>query len=282
MRVTKIIAYIALIAMLGVLTFAACKPKQRIITSTTPVQDKEHNQLFLDILDSAYNFQTLSARLNMDLAIGTRALSSKASLRMIRDKALQLSIQPLFGVEMFRLHVDPDSLILLDRMDRQYVKESLASLKETYPVGFDFYSLQALFSNKIFVSGKSETEEADYRKFTYSQPSAMYQLTAKDEASGIEYSFTVNGDDRVTFSHLLLPEKKYSLQWGYTNFVMLGEKAFPHKMDISATTSNRKIAAELLFSNVVTGQPLQLSMNIPENYRRASASDILKIFSSDK
>lgn len=282
MKIIKIITYIGLFTVLFALALTSCKPKQQIVTSTTPVENKEHNQLFTDILTNAYNFQTLSARLNMDLAIGTRALSSKASLRMVRNNALQLSIQPLFGVEMFRLHVDPDSLILLDRMNRQYVKESIESLKKTHPVGFDFYSLQALFSNAIFVSGKPEADDSDYGKFTYSQPSGVYQLAAKDAASGIEYSFTVNGDDRVTFSHLLLPDKKYSLQWAYNNFVMLGDKAFPHKMDISATTSTRKIGAELLFSDVVTDQPLQLSMNIPENYRRASVSDIMKILSSGK
>lgn len=282
MKIIKQITYIGIFAALFMLAFASCKPKQQMVVSTTPVENKEHNQLFSDILSNAYDFQTLSARLNMDLAIGTRALSSKASLRMVRNNALQLSIQPLFGVEMFRLHVDPDSLILLDRMNKQYVKESIESLKKTHPVGFDFYSLQALFSNALFVSGKREVESSDYRQFNYTQPSGVYQLAAKDEASGIEYSFTVNGDDRITVSHLLLPEKKYSLQWGYTDFMMLGDTAFPHKMNISATTSTRKIGAELAFSDVVTGQPLQLSMNIPDNYRRASVSDIMKILSSGK
>lgn len=265
------------------LAFTACKPKQQIVYSTAPAEVKAHNKIFTDIISSEYSYHTFSAKLNMNLSAGSKSMSSKANIRIIKDSALQISIQPLFGVEMFRFFINPDTVMFLDRMNKRYVIESIPSLKDHYPVGFDFYTMQSFFTNALFVSGKENVEAADYRKFTYSRTSDQnYYISSKDAVSGIDYSFTVNGDDRITFTHLMQVNKKQSLQWGYNNFAVLNEHIFPHKMNVTLTSSSRKINVELLFSDVTTNDPLQLTMHVPNGYTRTSVDEILKIFSSKK
>lgn len=260
------------------LALSGCKPKQRILYSTTPVEEKNHDALFRDILAESFSYQTFSARLNMTLTSGTRSLSSRAQLRIEKDKVLQVSIQPLFGVEMFRFYIDPDSVVLLDRMNKRYVKESIASLKEHYPVGFDFYTLQSVFTNALFVSGKESVDPTDYRTFAYTRTSDRnYYLTTEDPESGIEYSFTVNGDDRITFTHLMQPKEKYSLQWSYGNFIVLEESVFPHKMSASIASASRRINTEFLFSDIVIDEPMQLSIQVPDNYTKTAVSEVMKI-----
>ena len=96
--------------------------------------------------------------------------------------------------------------------------------------------------------GKNGVEVDDYRKFNFTRTSDHnYYLTAKDKTSGIDYAFTVNGDDRITFTHLLQPNGSHSLQWGYNNFALLNEISFPHKMNISLSSNSKKVDAELLF-----------------------------------
>jgi hypothetical protein len=213
---------IIIFSFLVLIAVTACKPKQRIIYSTKPVEDKENNQLFSDINTNTFDFNTFSSRLNMSLTSGTRSVSSRANLRIIKDSAILISVQPLFGVEVVRLYIDPNNILILDRMNKRYVKESLISLKEKYPVGFDFYTLQSILTNSPFVSGKSSVEDSDYRKFNIIQTSDLnYYLTSKDPESDIEYSFTVNGNDRITFTHLMQYKKQQSLQWAYDNFAIL-------------------------------------------------------------
>lgn len=161
--------------------------------------------------------------------------------------------------------------------------ESIASLKEMYPVGFDFYTLQSVFTNTLFVPGKERVESSDYRKFKYTQTSDQYYyITSKDPKSNIDYSFTVNGDDRITFTHLMQPEKKQSLQWGYHNFIVQNDLIFPIKMQITLSSSSRKVNAELLFSDIGTNELLQLPLNVPSGYTRTTVDEILKIFSQNK
>ncbi|MDD3979275.1 MAG: DUF4292 domain-containing protein [Proteiniphilum sp.] len=269
--------------LLVILLMAACKSRQQYIYSTAPVEDKTHNELFRDIIASEFSFQTFTAKLNMNLTSGKKSLSSRANIRIVKDNALQISIQPLFGVEMFRLFINPDTVVLLDRMNKRYVMEPIAQLKEHYPVGFDFYTMQSVFTNALFVSGKEQVEAADYRRFSYTRTSDQnYYLTAKDQTSGIDYAFTVNGDDRITFTHLLQPEKKQSLQWGYNNFALFNEISFPLKMQISLSSTSRKVDAELLFSDVVTDMPIELTMNVPKGYKKTSIDEVFKFLSSNQ
>jgi len=270
---------ILFICLLSGLIFTACKSRQQMVFSTSPVEEKANNQLFSDIMTSEFQYNTFSAKLNVNLTNGTKSLSSRANIRIVKDCALQISIQPLFGVEMFRFYIDPDTVMVVDRMNKRYVMEPIASLKEIYPVGFDFYTMQSVFTNVLFVSGKEQPELPDYQKFRYTRtPDQCYYMTSKDAESGIDYSFTVNGDDRITFTHLMQSQKKQSLQWGYNNFITQNDFIFPSKMNVTLSSSSRKINAELLFSDIATDEPLQLTMNIPSGYTRTTVDEILKIF----
>ena len=270
--------------MLLAIIVTSCKSRQKIVYSTTPVEDKEYNELFKDVLSAAASYNTFSSRLNMTVTTGTRSISSRASLRMIKDEAIQISIQPLFGVEFFRFFIDTDTIVVLDRMNKRYVQESILSVKEQYPVGFDFYTLQSVLTNSPFVSGKKEADSTDYKLFKFAQSSDLnYHLSSVDPESETEYSFTVNGDDRITFTHIMHPENKQSLQWAYDEFAILAENIFPHKMVATITTKTRKINTELSFSGVeIDGDPFNISMNIPNGYRKAPIAEILKIIVADQ
>lgn len=274
---------ILFICLLTGLAFHGCKPGQKIVYSTSSAEEKKGSELFSDIITSEFQYQTFTAKLNMNLTAGTKSLSSKANIRIVRDNALQISIQPLFGVEMFRFYINPDTVMVVDRMNKRYVMEPIASLKEIYPVGFDFYTMQSFFTNALFVSGKERPESSDYKKFKYSRTSdKYYYITSKDADSGIDYSFTVNGDDRITFTHLMQSQKKQSLQWGYHNFALLDDLVFPCKMNVTLSSSSRKVDAEFLFSDIATDEPVQLTMNVPGGYTKTTIDEIMKIFSRNQ
>lgn len=275
--------HILIICLLSVVALNGCKPKQKIVYSTSPVADKAYNELFTDIIASEFPYRTFSAKLNMGMTSGTKSLSSRANIRIVKDEALQISIQPLFGVEMFRFYINPDSVFLLDRMNKRYMLESITSLKEHYPVGFDYYTMQSLFTNALFVSGKESVDVADYRTFNYDRASDQnYHISAKDEESGMDYSFTVNGDDRITFTHLMQPEQKQYMQWEYHNFAVLNNVTFPHKMNMTLSSTSQKIDFEFTFSDIVKDDPIQLKLNIPSGYTQASMEEVVKMLAPKK
>lgn len=284
MRIKRPIYIIVLFFfLLNVAFFTACKPKHKIVYSTTPVEEKANSELFKDIITSSLNYTSFSSRLNLNINSGSRTLSSKATLRIVKDSAIQVSVQPLFGVEMFRFYIDPYKVILLDRMNKRYVEETITSLKKNYPVGFDFYTMQSMLTNTLFVTDKNRVEYTDYRMFRYSQTSDLnYYLTSKDLESGIEYSFTANGDDRIILTHLLDSKDQLSLHWVYDEFAQMTESVFPHRMIASITTEKRKLNSELKFSGIEINEPLSITIDIPNGYNKVAIADILKIIAPDQ
>lgn len=271
------------LCLLNTTLFTACKSKHKIIRSKTPVEEKANSELFNDIISSSIDYSTFSSKLNLSLTSGTKTLSSKATLRIVKDNAIQISVQPLFGVEMFRFYIDPNKVILLDRMNKSYVEESITKLKEVYPVGFDFYTMQSMLTNAIFVTGKTKVENKDYRKFKYSQTSDLnYYLTAKDAESDIEYSFTANGDDRITSTHLKHKQEQLSLNWEYDEFAKLSYLIFPHRMKATINTEKNSLNSELRFSGIEMDDPFSISISIPNGYKKITIADILKIIAPDK
>lgn len=279
MKTNKIHRFIYLFTIF--LLFSACKSKKQIVHSTSSLENKSNEILFSDILQKQIAFATFSSKINLSVDSGTRSISSKGSLKIENGKAIQLSIQPLFGVELFRFFMTPDEVIVLDRMNKRYVKELLSDIQQKYPVGFDYFTLQALLTNCLFVADKSEVKAADFSNFAYSEMPNSYYLKSNDKKSDIEYAFSVNADDRITFTHLFDDKTKYAAQWNYNNFAVMDTLVFPSEMNVKTSSAKRTLEVDMAFSNVTLNEIMDLQTSIPDSYSKVSLSDVIKILQKE-
>ena len=282
MKNHKLIKYNVILLLFFVVGLYSCKTGQKMTQAESPLTEKTDSELFKDILYKELHFDTFSSKLNMTISTGTKTISSKGNLRIINNEALQVSVQPLFGIEMFRLYVQPEYFIILDRMNKRYVKESFSDLEENSPIGFNFYTLQSLFTNNLFVPEQSKVSQQDYKKFKYSETPENYHLSARDKKSQIDYAFSVNGNDQITLTQLYLPRKAYSLQWNYDQFSLLDSLFFPVEMKIVASTQKQKLDTSLSLSDINLNNPLTLETEIPGSYTKVELSEVLKMFGDKK
>lgn len=282
MKSHHLLKYSAALLFLLLIGMYACKSKERIVQAESELEHKGNSDLFKDILYKELKFTTFSSKLNMTISTGTKTISSRGNLRIINNEAIQISVQPLFGIEMFRLYVEPDYLIVLDRMNKRYVKESFEDIKDKSPIGFNFYSLQSLFTNSLFIPEQSTVSSNDFRQFRYSETSDNYYLSASDKKSNIDYSFSVNGNDQITSTQLFLPKKDYSLQWNYDQFTLMKNIFFPHEMKVVASTQKRKLNTSFSLSDINLDTSMNLETSIPDSYTKMEFSEVLKMFSDKK
>ncbi len=282
MKTHHLLKYCASLLLLLFIGMYACKSKEKIIQADSALEHKANSKLFEDIMYKGLKFNTFSSKLSMTISTGTKTVSSKGNLRIVNNEAILLSVQPLFGIEMFRLYVEPDHLIVLDRMNKRYVKETFDDLTEKNSIGFNFYSLQSLFTNNLFVPEQSSISASDYRKFKYSETSEQYVLSASDKKSNIDYSFSINGNDQITLTQLALPKKNYSLHWNYSQFSLMRDLFFPHEMMVVASTQKNKLNASFSLSDINLETQMDLETTIPSSYTKMELSEVLKMFSDKK
>lgn len=261
------------------LLLAGCRTT-RDLTGESAGALKAEEEFFHALCDQSLQFQTLSTRLqfNLEMASG-KELSSRGQLKIEKDNRLQISIQPILGIEMFRIELTPDSVKLLDRMNKRYLVEDYAHLKGKSKVDFNFYNLQALFTNQLFLPGETILSGNAYKRYHWEQTTDGYILKTKDKL-GLEYLFSADQDEKL-YSAKITDMADYTLQWDYTNFKAVENQLFPMKMNGYLSTKNdSKNSITLNYSRIEIDTPLDLKFTIPSGYQRVNFSQVMNMFDS--
>lgn len=262
----------ASIIVIGVLCLTtSCRTSKEIKGSMNPYEAKEFFSL---VVNNSLEFQTFSGRTKTTLRLGNNGINVSGYLRIIKNEKLQLSFQaPILG-EMVRFTASKDSLILVDRMHKQYVAESLQNLTQMSSFDFDLSNLQALFTNQLFLIGKPAITTDDFRLFIINQEKEQALISTKDK--NINYTFTVDYTDHIRNILMTSNDGKTTMSWSYDNFSLLENKyLFPMQMGMELNNSNNKLSMNFTFSKVELNNELEIDLNIPKNYNRITLAQAL-------
>ena len=241
----------------------------------------EAQELFSLVASNSLEYQTFSGKMNASLRSGKNDININAYLKIIKDEKLQLSFQmPIIG-ELFKFAVSKDSLILIDRINKQFVAESMQDIKQTSSFDFDLYNLQALFTNQLFLAGKPAVTTKDFQLFTINQEKEQTLITAKDKY--IDYTFTIDYTDHIRNSLMTGNSGKTALNWSYNNFSLLGNKSlFPMQMAMNLNNSTNKLSVNFAFSKIDLDKEMDIDFNIPKKYNRITLAQALILINTIK
>lgn len=243
---------------------------------------KAHNEFFELVQEQAFRYETLTARLNVDLNLPGNNMSSRVDLKMVKDSAFQLSVQPFLGIEVFRAEISVDSIKVIDRMNKRYVADNYANLKGQMPIDFNFYNLQALFTNQLFLPGQQTISPKQYNRFKLKQDGPEAEIQVKD-VMGLLYTFMADGEEKILSTSITEPSDRYALQWDYTDFRMAAGQPFPMKMDVQVLKEGASQGGITMhFSRVQTDVPVKMDFSIPAKYNRITLAQIFKSLSNTK
>ncbi len=243
------------------------------------MESYEAQELFSLVVNNSLDYRTFSGKMKTSFRFGKNDMDISAYLRIIKDDKLQLSFQvPILG-EMFKLAVSKDSLILIDRMHKQYVAESMQNIKETSSSDFDLYNLQALFTNQIFLVGKSVVTTNDYQQFKIEQDKEKALIKTKDKH--INYTFTVDYTDHIRNSMMTGNSGKTTMNWSYDNFSSLENKQlFPMQMGMNLNSSSQKFSLNFTFSKIDLNKGVEIDFNVPKKYNRITLAQAMVLINS--
>ena len=243
---------------------------------------KAHNVFFEAMEEHSFRFNTMTARLNAELKGTKNNMSSRVDLKMVKDSAFQLSVQPFLGIEVFRAEFTVDSIKVVDRMNKRYVAERYADLKGQTPIEFNFYNLQALFTNHIFLPGQQFIEPKQFKRFRLNQEGSTAEIRIKDSL-GLLYTFFADGEEKLLSTYITDPSEQYALQWDYADFRITDGQPFPQLMDVNVLANGSSQGGiAFRFSRIQTNVPVNLEFSIPAKYKRITFAQILKSISNSQ
>jgi PBP1b-binding outer membrane lipoprotein LpoB len=65
-------------------------------------------------------YQSMQEKAHTTLQLDQRQYSMNASVQVWRNELIILSLQPMLGIEMVRAEVTPDSIVLVDKLNKRY------------------------------------------------------------------------------------------------------------------------------------------------------------------
>ena len=264
-----------------IFSLSGCKSSKKVAVSERG-SEKTQKEFFTHMQEQAFQFETLTARLNVDLDLPGNTMSSRVDLKMIKDSAFQLSVVPFLGIEGFRAEISVDSVKILDRMNKRYVAENYANLKGQTPIEFNFYNLQALLTNQLFLPGQKEIKPKQYSRFQLTQEGSAAEIQVKD-AIGLLYTFMADGEEKILSTWVTDFSEHYALQWNYLSFRQTEGQFFPMKMDIQLQKDGVSQGGIVLnFSRMQTNVPVKMDFSIPSKYTRITLAQIMKSLSKNK
>ena len=270
-----VVSCLLLVTLLG---FYGCK-SAKVPGGKEKVNTKELKEFVASMQEQEPAFRTFSARLSVDLQTGDKTMGSRVELKLVKDSALQLSVQPFLGIEVFRMELTPDSVKVMDRMNKRYVAEGYTALKEEWPIDFNFYNLQALFVHQLFLPGEQEVEGVHYDQFRLDREVAITRLHARDRMD-LRYCFEANSSEQLLSTLITEGNGRYSLLWKYLSLEAQPSVAwlFPLQMQVSVRDEGiRKGGMDIRFSRLQWDKPLNMDFSVPAKYKRITFADIIKM-----
>ncbi len=165
------------IIVAATLVFASCGTNKAIVKQSTTVKQttaptqssvqKQKLQFVQKVSDQSLYQKNLVSDLSFTLNTGSRNISVPGILHMRRDEVIRIQLLiPLIRSEVGRIEFTKDYVLFIDRMHKQYVKASYNDVAFLKDNGINFYSLQALFWNQLFIPGQQRVGESQLSMFS--------------------------------------------------------------------------------------------------------------------
>jgi hypothetical protein len=265
------------------LMLASCGSKKKVVTEEKPVVINTEQGKFLDkVSNNAQTTKFITSKVKFTVEMGNQNLSLTGNMRMKRDDVIRLQLMAFGFVEAARIEFTKDYVLVMDRINKQYLKAPYRQIDFLRNSGLNFYSLQALFWDELFQPNRTTLNADDIAKFktTVDKDDVIISL----EDGKIDYSWLASGNDGIIQMANILYKDRFNgntqLNWDYVKFETLEStsKQFPTDMNILLTTPKSEVKLGIKLNYVGHESDWEPRTEVSNKYREVSIDEILRRF----
>ncbi|MBN2637593.1 MAG: DUF4292 domain-containing protein [Bacteroidales bacterium] len=275
-------SFLLLFLLAGFLASLSSCSSSRKLVSRSELKKKSFSVLYKNMEDNQAKYDYLSARMVMSFQKdGNKAISLKGWLRMKKDSLIWLSIVPAMGIEVARAEVTPDSLKLINRMNKSFFLGNFSLMDSLLHTSVDYDVVQSLLmgndiSGYQVQSSQAGIEGNDYVLVIKSRKMIRTDLLPeRGEGSELIQKIWLNPDNyrlrKVDMIEKNKGHKENRIQVFYDSYQEVGGQLFPENMRI-VFFSKPKANITITFKRVELESSLSFPFVIPKNYKKLSVA----------
>lgn len=281
-----------LLAAVVVLVVASCGTKKTAVTGpagpvTETVETNTEQQrinYLRKVYDNAVYTKNIVSSIDFTINTGSKNISVGGSIHMRKDDVMRIQLTALGLMEVGRLEFTKDYVMIVDRIHKEYIKADYNKVDFMKRNGLNFYTLQALFWNMLFVPGEANMTDRLLEKFTVdlATKGTMVPLSLKNgnmdyvwqtesktgliRQTDVTYSDKSNGTTRLTCK--------------YDNFKSLGTKQYPHLLTLNGQSviskQPRNVTITIKMDGAKMSSDWDTRTTLSSKYKEVSADEVLE------
>ncbi|MEO6883636.1 MAG: DUF4292 domain-containing protein [Bacteroidia bacterium] len=147
------------ISVAGIILFvSSCKTTKPVTEKKISLQHESAKLLLSNLQKNEFNYNWLSAKIGVDVAIDSSSNSFNVSMRSKKDSVIWMSISPALGIEVARVIITKDSIKFMDRIHHTYFKGNYSYVDSLLQTELDFEMLQSMMVGNSVAFYEDETK----------------------------------------------------------------------------------------------------------------------------
>lgn len=265
------------------LMLASCGSKKKVVDEQKPAIVNTEQSVFLDkVIDNAQTTKFITSKVKFSVEVGNQDISLTGNLKMKRNDVIRLQLMAFGFVEAARIEFTKDYVLVMDRINKQYLKAPYRQIDFLRNSGLNFYTLQALFWNELFQPNHITLTAEDLKKYTTNTESEDAIISFED--GKIDYSWLASQRTGIIKMANILYKDRFNgntqLNWDYTNFEKMEDtnKQFPNDMNVVLTTPKKEVKLGIKLNYIGHDTDWETRTEVSNKYREVSIDEILNRF----
>ena len=284
MKASRLFTTVA--AAMALTLVMSCKSHRTLTTESNDqasnlVGELTEEQILEKMVENTQSVRFITSKVKFSLEMGSHQMSLTGNLKMKRDDVIRLQLMAFGFVEAGRLEFTQDYVLIMDRINKQYLKVPYAHLDFLRNNGIDFYVLQAMFWNEVYTPDKKNPLYKNKALKTALEDENMVVSIENDKLS---YRWLVDKQTaQVKMSNVMYRDRyrgNYILNWDYGDFKYNNRKLFPMAHKIMFSTPDKTVKLGLNLNYVGADEDWEPRTEVSGKYRQVNVDEILRRFMS--
>lgn len=274
-----------LCAIMAMVSCGTQKSAVETSSSSLPKNDaaaaKERTEYVQRVNNNAVTAQNVVAKIDFSINAMDQDITVDGKLQMRRNEVIRITLAPFGLMEVGRLEFTPSGVLLIDRINKQYVNATYNDLEFLRSNGLNFYSLQALFWNEMFAPGQQTMNETALKQLNVN-PAEQNRREITMSSGKLNFTWTTSPADALINKTMVEYDKgsKNASRaiWMYDNFKALGNKKFPtnHTLRFRSVEMDKEMSVNISMGRLSEDASWEAKTEVSGKYQKVSAEEILR------
>jgi len=205
---------------------------------------------------------------------GGKSMSSSMQMKMVKGKSISISMRPLLGIEVARVYIVDDEIVIIDRIHKIYVKEKASLLTSGVPV--DVATLQDIMLGRPHLIGKGTFSASMAGDVELQHIGSDSYITPKSQYEGFTYRYAFDANKNIKGLEVSVVggQSVYAVNYNDVETSLAGKVAT--ETSVNTEINGKTLMLDMTLKNLTWNTDFNDSFEIPSGYSQASGSSIIK------